>query len=369
MKVLFVSSRISWKGTGAFKVSQRNLKCIQDILGEKNVNVVDLNKYTSNLRINFMNRYIYKFSNKYLECLKKYIVYDILKTINLIDFDFIFIDSSAYGVLCKEIKKVKPDIKIAVFFHDVNKQLIKSLIDIEESLYRKFTLLYRYFGYVKNENLSISNSNTIITLNSRDSDLLKLYYKLNDANKIKQLPITMEDDFDANKVIMKNNTQEKKQNILFVGAYYKPNIEGIMWFINNVFSRLENAILTIVGKDMDKLFIENKNIILYGYCDDISLYYYNADVVISPIFNGGGMKVKVAEALMYGKTILGTSESFEGYELDFEKIGRICDTADDFVKELNNSQFEKFNIYSRNEFISKYSNNRALKELRDIIFS
>ncbi len=39
------------------------------------------------------------------------------------------------------------------------------------------------------------------------------------------------------------------------------------------------------------------------------------DYIISPIFVGGGMKVKTCEALMYGKNIIGTSESFEGYDI------------------------------------------------------
>ena len=40
--------------------------------------------------------------------------------------------------------------------------------------------------------------------------------------------------------------------------------------------------------------------------DCLETWYEKADVVISPIFLGSGMKTKTAEALMYGKPILGT---------------------------------------------------------------
>lgn len=38
--------------------------------------------------------------------------------------------------------------------------------------------------------------------------------------------------------------------------------------------------------------------------------------MVMPIFSGSGMKVKTAEALMYGKFLIGTKEAFEGYEID-----------------------------------------------------
>lgn len=50
-------------------------------------------------------------------------------------------------------------------------------------------------------------------------------------------------------------------------------------------------------------------------------YIYNADFLIAPIFEGSGMKLKTAEALMYGKTVFGTTEAFEGYDVDYEQVG------------------------------------------------
>ncbi len=37
------------------------------------------------------------------------------------------------------------------------------------------------------------------------------------------------------------------------------------------------------------------------------------DIAVVPIFYGGGMMTKVAEALMYGKNILATSRTLNGY--------------------------------------------------------
>jgi hypothetical protein len=36
------------------------------------------------------------------------------------------------------------------------------------------------------------------------------------------------------------------------------------------------------------------------------------------------MKVKTCESLMFGKNIFATTEAFEGYELDYDKVGALC---------------------------------------------
>ena len=71
-----------------------------------------------------------------------------------------------------------------------------------------------------------------------------------------------------------------------------------------------------------------------GTVDDLSEWYLNACFVIAPIFDGSGMKTKVAEALMYGKRIIGTPEAFSGYEGIADRVGWICTTAADFVNAI-----------------------------------
>jgi len=91
--------------------------------------------------------------------------------------------------------------------------------------------------------------------------------------------------------------------------------------------------------------------------------------MIFPIFQGGGMKVKTCEALMHGKNIIGTGEAFRGYEVDFEKVGAKCETAEDFIKaiiEFPKRFTSKFNEYSRNLFLEKYNNDVVFKQFTDL---
>ena len=81
--------------------------------------------------------------------------------------------------------------------------------------------------------------------------------------------------------------------ILFVGSYFLPNYQGILWFVEHVMPYISYK-LKIVGKGMEekRIELERKNVEVIGTVDDLSEYYYAAEAIIMPIFLGSGMKVK-----------------------------------------------------------------------------
>lgn len=100
-------------------------------------------------------------------------------------------------------------------------------------------------------------------------------------------------------------------------------------------------------------------------------YYKNADIFIAPINSGGGMKTKVAEAMMFGLPVIGTSEAFCGYDIDISSVGYRADSSEDFIqfiKELDGDRkllFEK-SQKARLLFEEKYSIKSSLSNLESI---
>ena len=116
--------------------------------------------------------------------------------------------------------------------------------------------------------------------------------------------------------------------------------------------------------------IDTNKITLYDKVDDLEQLIISADLFLIPIFHGSGMKVKTAQALMYGKNIIGTSEAFEGYDVDFKRVGALCNTAKEFIdfftsNSINN--LNKFNSYSRKQFEFKYSFKATLKQFENFL--
>ena len=265
------------------------------------------------------------------------------------NYEYIWVDGSLYGSISQYIKKIAPDAKVIIFFHNIEYFYFLEKYKVEGFK----NLLMLPYSYL-NEKRAIKNSDKIITLNERDSiKLEKKYGKKSDII----IPLTLKDKYKENKC---EKIENKITQALFVGSNFFANVQGIEWFIDNVLPEV-NIELVIVGSGMDKLkeIFEKKNnkVKVLGFVEDIGEEYAKADFVIAPIFHGSGMKTKTTEALMYGKTIYGTSEAFEGFELDLEKVGGICNSREEFIDKIKSNRSVKINNYSRKIYLEKYSTN------------
>jgi len=106
-----------------------------------------------------------------------------------------------------------------------------------------------------------------------------------------------------------------------------------------------------------------------GSVENLGEWYSLARFVIAPIFDGSGMKTKVAEALMHGKKVVGTLEAFSGYEAA-PGAGWVCRTADDFVASINEAQYKvrvSFDPHLRAFYMQNYSFEAAIERLKKIL--
>ncbi len=182
----------------------------------------------------------------------------------------------------------------------------------------------------------------------------------------------MEDRFDTAKAEAAGKSDDVEFNLLFVGSLFPPNQQGVTWFVDNVMPYV-NASFTIVGKGFEKLkgVLDRKNVQVVGRVEHTDMYYYLADAVVGPILSGAGMKVKTAEALMYGKTLFATDEALEGYDVqDTQSVYRCNDTRQ-FIQAINSyaekNHREKYDKQLRGLFIEKYNTERYIQPVKELI--
>lgn len=290
-------------------------------------------------------------------------VNNIIDIIKIEKINLIFFDGSIFGQMINNIREKIPYIKIITFFHNVEFDYVD--VRFGRKL-RKY--IYKYL-VKKSELLHLKYSNKVIALNKRDKNRIYEIYK---SNVDLIIPITfIEESITLNEKLLKDEVTFPY--CLLVGSFKRDTYEGVKWYIENV-SKYIGVKTLIVGKGFEnkKAELENPNVIIVGTVDSLIPYYKNASFVVLPIFSGAGMKVKTAEALMYGKYIFGTKEAFEGYELDFDKIGGICNTKSEFVKKINlflNSNNQYDNEYARAIFKQNYSSDFSDKLFLDLLKS
>ena len=371
MNVLFISKELnltSGSGVGA----RMHKSALENIVGKENLYIVDMSvgsKPCREARYIAFGKYnsIYERLKRHLQgniyLFSNSIICEICKLIDEKKIEVVFLDDSCWGNLVRKIKKYNNQIPVISFYHDVKAELYRKWIPREKWI-NKLDLILGLRGEKLNCKLVDKN----IVLNRAENDLLKKYYT-KEADYY--LPVCVEQNNENVSNVYKENG---KLHILFVGTAYYPNIQGIKWFISNVFKKIDDKFdLWIVGKGLECLRndIKDENVHVVGFAESLASYYCYSDVVIAPLTDGGGMKIKTAEAIAYGKVFVGSSESLHGYyeEMDNSIKNKLiykCDTSNEYIEALHkisNTGVKKKNT----ELIELYRNNYSPKAAEDII--
>lgn len=105
--------------------------------------------------------------------------------------------------------------------------------------------------------------------------------------------------------------------------FWPPNIDGVLWFAREVYPLVKQAVpdarFAIVGarppEHVRRLAEEDSSIVVTGYVDDPQPYLEQSAALIVPVRAGGGMRVKILEALARGLPIVSTTIGYEGIDV------------------------------------------------------
>jgi hypothetical protein len=369
MKILFISDGLSLK-TGQGVGARRNLSLVKKISKELlvysleggiqsktegEINYIGYNENIVKKIIDFMClRFYYNQKTENL----------IINSLNLFNPDLVFIDSSNLGRLAKLINKYNKN--IVTYFIDFNTLKIYEMLRING-----FRNVFKYISLFINEMFCIKYSKAVYILTEREKLFIQKFKK---NIKVYILPITIEDKFLNGTLIPSIDKETKK--ILFVGANYYPNIIGIQLFIDKIFSKLKGFDLIIAGKNLDNAHIntyENNKIKIYSNLNDSELIscYIEANIVICPIFHGGGMKIKIAEGLMFGKVIVASTFALLGYDKNILSNDLYeCENIESFYKaillaEKTPSFVNKYSDINRMNYLDFYTYKNSEKIFKD----
>lgn len=332
---------------GGAVVSKRNVEILREISGGKIIEFYLSDKTILGKLINIVACKPWGYSSD--------VHSDIKNSILLNEVSFVFIDHSLLGAFAYILKKL--NVTIVGFFHNIEIKYYRDKVLVDGFLNN---LMVRYAR--NQEKLITKYADKVICLTNVDSDLLQSIYGRK-ADLI--LPITIVDRF-----IPSAKLENTESYHLFVGSSFFANIDAINWYVENVLPSVSSK-LVIIGNGMEvlnKQYKRHLKIEIKGFVDDLEPFYSNADFVINPVRLGSGMKTKTIEALMYGKTVIGTSEAFVGMEdIEDKGIGFVCGCPDDFISCINNFHYEKLNKNSRAYYSDSFSANIGYQRLKDFL--
>ena len=119
----------------------------------------------------------------------------------------------------------------------------------------------------------------------------------------------------------------------FIGSLdFRPNQEAVMWIVDElwprVIERAPEAHLSIAGSsapDWLRRHAAGKNIEFLGTVDDARAFLTRMSVVIAPLFAGGGMRIKVLEAMALARPVVATTLGAGGIDVESDRDIIIAD--------------------------------------------
>lgn len=156
------------------------------------------------------------------------------------------------------------------------------------------------------------------------------------------------------------NDKNYKYDMIYVACNNLHNVIACKWFLHNVYPHLTNKKILFVGRICDAISDKNiyDNIEFIEYVKNLDDVYNNSKISICPMFSGTGLKIKVVEALAYGKPVVCNKmgaigqpdpQNFPGFVTDDPKefTQYIKDLLQDsgLYSKVSNNSLQYFNEY------------------------
>ena len=180
------------------------------------------------------------------------------------------------------------------------------------------------------------------------------------------LPPTFEKKF------VEKDIKKREYDIFFIGYDNPFNIEGIRWFFNKIYPKLEKDVkILIVGKISEHID-DYKNVKKILYVEDLKDVYKSIKISVVPLFAGTGVKIKVLESLSFGVPVVTTLYGVIGLYNKFDNGCLVANNEKDFLKYINRllKDNEHYNfIKERGEYYFKtyYSITKFKERLEQIM--
>ncbi len=104
-----------------------------------------------------------------------------------------------------------------------------------------------------------------------------------------------------------------------IGAMdWQPNEEAVSWFLEKVWplviASAPDAWLFLAGRNMSSYFLEGSwpNVQIVGEVPDASAFEADKQILVVPLHSGGGIRIKILEAMSKRKAVVATSVALQG---------------------------------------------------------
>lgn len=315
------------------------------------------------------NRTSYNLSRFYSKEFEKQLI-KILKEKN---FDVILLESLFVCLYTKVIRKYSKA-KIVYRSHNIESQIWERLAKGSQNYIKRWYLNILSSRLKRFEKQDLNNYDCIFSITEGDRN----WYINNGAKKDKVLTIPFGVDLENYETAISENAD---RSVCFIGSLdWMPNIQGVNWFLNEIWplviKEVADAKFYLAGRSMSNQLkeLEITGYVPVGEVDNAIGFFSPKSIMVVPLLTGGGMRVKVIEAMAVGKAIVSTTIGAENIEITNGKDMFIADTPAKFatclIQLLNDSKkIKTFGENARSVIELNYDNRIIAKKIISIFLN
>jgi GT2 family glycosyltransferase/SAM-dependent methyltransferase len=278
--------------------------------------------------------------------------------------DYIFLNRPHISTKYIDLIKNKMHAKIFYYTHDLH--FFRELMEYEVT--RDEKKLKSSAEWKQLEYSLFTKSDVVLTPSSKEKEIIQADFP---GKSVQVMPA-----FFYPSIAAPIRNFKDRHDILFVGGFtHTPNIDGVRWFVNEVFPLIKKHTadirLIVVGSNAPAEIIQlaSSNVIFRGFVTDEELdkLYQSVRFSVIPLRYGGGLKGKTVESLSKALPIVSTSFGVEGLQ-DIEAIALSYDTATSFAEAVATLYYDIAKLEKLSETISAYSRKHFTKEAASKFF-
>ena len=238
---------------------------------------------------------------------------DLIRILTRQTFDIIQLEHVYLCLYLDSIRK-HSHAKVILRPQNVENEVWKSVMKFKINPLKKFYLKIATTRLMKFESEMATKVNGILAISGSDADTFHSY-----APEVPLLTVPI--GFDISQFTPHVHFDQFNRLPVFyhLGSMdWLPNVQGIKWFIKEVIPLIKadypDFIFRIAGKKIPRWFyrLTGSNVMVDGEVADSMQYQEYKDILVVPLFSGGGLRVKIIEAMALGKTVISTTKGAEG---------------------------------------------------------
>lgn len=181
--------------------------------------------------------------------------------------------------------------------------------------------------------------------------------------------------------VPKNNTSDAgdapqptiPHSVYHLGSMdWVPNIEGIQWFLRVIWpkvkSKIPDATLHLAGRHMPTDWQVPDGVKVVGEVANAKSFIEDKQLCVVPLLSGGGMRIKIIEAMSSGKCVVSTPVGAEGINITNGTNMLIGQDADEFAQQvvfalLNDQARDSIGLEAQRLVYERYDNSKLTDQL------